>query len=114
MNIEVRSRDVAMAEDICAQAAFKMEVVLSRFQDRIASIKVGLSDENGPRGGVDKTCRVRVQGRDAWSVIVSAEDADPYALIERAGDRVGQAVGRVIARDRRHDKKSSLRRRLPD
>ncbi|MFT3768407.1 MAG: HPF/RaiA family ribosome-associated protein [Minicystis sp.] len=104
MQIEVRSRDAEMPEEIRAHAAGKLQLALARFGDRIASIKISLADVNGPKGGVDKTCRVLVHGREAWSVVVSEQDADPYALIERAGDRVGQAVRRTIIRRREHEK----------
>jgi ribosomal subunit interface protein len=109
MNIEIRSRDATLSAEVREHAASKMQTALDRFTPSIAQVTVGLEDANGPKGGVDKTCRIMVRGKAAWSVIVSDVDADPYTAIDRAGDRVGQAVSRVMERNRSHEK-ATLRR----
>ena len=38
----------------------RLRFALDRFGDRIARVFVFLHDRNGPRGGIDKICRVLV------------------------------------------------------
>lgn len=100
MNIEVRGKDIELPVGFRAFVARKIDLALGRFSDRIAEVRVGIADVNGPRGGVDKTCRVEVRGARSWEVIVTAADADMYTVVHQAGDRVNRAVSKAIAKSR--------------
>jgi ribosomal subunit interface protein len=100
MNIEVRGKDIELPAEFRAYVARKIDTALGRFGDRIAEVRVGIADVNAPRGGADKTCRVEVRGARAWEVIVTAADANLYTAVHQAGDRVGRAVSRALARSR--------------
>lgn len=106
MHIEVRSRDAEMSVEMREMTAEKMKHALARFRDHITSVKVAVSDANGPKGGVDKMCRVVVRGREAWSIVVSDEAADLRALADLASARAAESVRRVLARRRSHEKVS--------
>ena len=73
---------------------------LSRFSGQVKQVQVRLGAENGPKGGVDKTCRVHVRLFGLPSVIVEQADADLHAAIDRSADRVGQTVARKLGRAR--------------
>ncbi len=59
-----------------------------------------LSDENGPRGGEDKRCRVRVGVDGPQDVVVEDVESDLYIAIDRAADRAGRVVARRLERQR--------------
>ncbi len=63
--------------------------MLTRHTERVV---VRPGDENGPQGGVDKFCRVRVYLFDAPVAVVEDIGLNLYAVIDRATDRVGRAV----------------------
>jgi putative sigma-54 modulation protein len=74
----------------------RLGFALGRFAGRVTSVWVRLEDLNGPRGGVDKQCRVEVRGTPRWRVVVVDSDADLYATVDRAADRVRRTVARMI------------------
>lgn len=80
-----------------ALAKRRLEFALGRFADRVRSTSVRLTDLNGPRGGLDKQCRVLV--RLAWPkrlIVVEEVDADGPAAISHAAARVARAVSRAV------------------
>lgn len=63
-------------------------------------LAVSLSDINGPRGGVDKRCRIQVQLGAGREVIIEDTEDDLYAAINRAAERADRAIVRQIQRKR--------------
>jgi len=77
-----------------------LRFVLTRHSDRIQRVVVRLGDENGPRGGVDRFCRIQVHLLDAPVAVIDDLGADLYAVIDRAADRVGRVVVKHLDRSR--------------
>lgn len=57
MRITVR----ASSRWLTRRARRRFAFALRRFEDRVRSLVVRVTDVNGPRGGIDKRCRVTVQ-----------------------------------------------------
>jgi putative sigma-54 modulation protein len=76
----------------------RLEFVLTRRNQRIARVTVRLGDANGPRGGIDKYCRIRVHLVAAPAAMVEEVGDDLYAAIDRAAERVGRSVGKRLDR----------------
>ena len=85
----------------------RMTKALARFSDRISSVNVALVDENGPRGGIDKLCRVSVVMPRLGQVSASAKHENPWAAVTEATDR----VRRMILTKLKRPKTLQLRRR---
>jgi ribosomal subunit interface protein len=100
MNIEVRGTAMAITVALREHATRRLLFALSRFAPRLRRIEVRLDDINGPRGGVDKRCRVAIGVRAGAALVVEQVDSDMYAAIARAADRAGRAVDRSLARGR--------------
>lgn len=79
---------------------------LSRFASRIDHVSVVVDDINGPRGGVDQSCRVSVKLGRLGTVTVTTTDAEVGPTLARAADRVGRAVARRIEKDQQIDRRS--------
>jgi len=71
---------------------------VSRFCDRVQKIVVFLRDHNGPRGGIDKVCRILVKTRGCGVVIASAIHSDWTAAVDQATARIGHLLSRQISR----------------
>ncbi len=69
---------------------------MSRFSSRIKNVKLVVADENGPRGGVDKCCRLSVALYHATDVVISDKDTDIVRCVSRVAERAGRAIARVI------------------
>jgi ribosome-associated translation inhibitor RaiA len=99
MRIEVRNTE-REEEGLGGYAARRTLFAVSRFSPRIDLVAVRLADTNGPRGGVDKECRIVVRLRPHGRLRVIERDASMHAAIARAADRLARAVAREIARRR--------------
>ena len=61
MNIIVRAKSVELDDQAKRFLVQQTESALERFADRIVAVDVFVSDENGPKGGHDKTAVFRVR-----------------------------------------------------
>ncbi len=84
----------ALAEHVRRRLGF----VLTRHSDRIKRVGVRVGDENGPRGGVDKFCRIQVYLLDAPVAVIEDVGVDLYAAIDSAAERVGRVVVKHLNR----------------
>jgi putative sigma-54 modulation protein len=84
--------DAAVRERIERRLSF----ALSRCGQQVVRVSVHLADVNGPRGGVDKQCRVTVELAGLGRVMIEDLDVSLNAAIDRAADRVGRAVRRRL------------------
>jgi hypothetical protein len=73
---------------------------LGKFGAAIERVSVRVRDINGPRGGIDKICRVKVVLSRLPSVVVEQRDAAKQAAIDAALARTEQAVRRSLQRER--------------
>lgn len=104
MSISIVDRDDLLDEELRPLAERRLLFALSRFDTRITSLELVVSDENGPRGGVDKLARVSVRLSRASDVVVSEQDSDLARCVTRVADKAGRAVARAIERTRKFDR----------
>lgn len=78
---------------------------LSRLSQHVREVEVQLHDLNGPRGGIDKRCRVMVHLERGPAVIVEDVDSELDDLIDRSIARAARSAHKRIAL-------GTLRRRL--
>jgi ribosome hibernation promoting factor len=90
----------------------RLHFALGRFGPAIDHVRVRVGDVNGPRGGVDKHCRIVVKLRASGSnpIAVDDNDEDLYAALVRASNRAGRTVARAV--ERRQGKRGYQRRRM--
>ena len=85
-----------------ALARKRLEFALGRFAGGVRSLRVRLTDVNGPRGGPDKKCLIAVRlTRPGRVIVIEDVDADHAVVIGRAAERASRAVSRALqsARD---------------
>ncbi len=71
---------------------------MGRFAPRIAGVSVRLEDRNGPKGGVDKACRISVDLGGAGVVLAEDVDTVMEAAVGRAAECAGRSVARALER----------------
>lgn len=101
MKIDVRGRHIEVSDALYTQAERRLRFALGRFGSRVLQATVLVSDANGPRGGIDKHCRITVTLSSARQVMVEVMDADLSSAVDRAAGRSGRAVAREL--ERQHD-----------
>ena len=105
MQIAIQARGVEITADLRDHVDRRVRFAFDWASYAIANVDVVLSDINGPRGGNDKRCRIRVIGNEALDLVVEDTQADLHVAVDRAADRAGRTLARRLARQRqyRHD-----------
>ncbi|MCG8449278.1 MAG: HPF/RaiA family ribosome-associated protein [Pirellulales bacterium] len=108
MSLSVVDRNGMLTDELRELLARRLSYALSRFESRIRRKTVVFDDANGPRGGVDKQCRVTVKLDRTGDVVIREQDADISKCITRAAERIGRAVARAIERAQHTYRKKPL------
>ena len=92
MEISIIGRGIDVDSALYAYVKGRIYFTLSRFSSRVERVSVVLSDENGPNGGMRKTCCFRVQLLELPAVLTEQADFDVCTAFDRAADCVGRTV----------------------
>ncbi len=104
MRISIVDRSDQLEPSLREFAERRVRFALSRFGTRIRHITLVITDENGPRGGIDKQCRMAIKLRRLPDVVVTCDDVSLEACLARTAERAGRAVARVTERIRSLDR----------
>ncbi len=108
MNVQVSTHHFEEAEDIRRHAERRVAFALGRFGNRISRIRVRIADVNGPKGGVDARCSLRVHVPHQTPIVITETAIDPGWAVELATERAARAVDRRLGR-RGSRRRSTLR-----
>jgi len=100
MHMTIQTNGFQMTSALRAYTEQRLATALGWARHHMRRLAVSLSDINGPRGGVDKRCRIQVQLGGGREVIVDDVDANLYAAIDRAVDRADRTVVKMVERTR--------------
>lgn len=98
MRIDIKSSGFPLTKALVDYAERRLRFALTRHSDRITRIALLMGDSNGPRGGNDKFCRIRVLLKNAPGLLIEDNGSELYAVIDRAVERAGQNVAKRIDR----------------
>ncbi len=107
MAISIVDRAGLLSADLREFAERRLLFALSRFDDRIHRISVVFADANGPRGGIDKSCRITIKLRRGNELTVTDQDPDVATCVARAAERIGRSVARAVERTQQFDRNPS-------
>ena len=96
----VRVTGVALSDDDHEEIRRKLGLRLGKFAWSIERVTVRARDTNGPRGGVDQECTIKVVLSGLPSVVVRRRHAELHVAIDDALHAVEQAVLRSVRRRR--------------
>jgi ribosome-associated translation inhibitor RaiA len=105
MQILIHTNGLKMTDALDQYIHSRIGFALSRFNGLIRKIVVSVVDENGPKGGVDKSCTVRIRTDQRSELIVKDTEADVYVAIGRALARSKQALTRHVKRSQVFNRK---------
>ncbi|MDF0652463.1 MAG: hypothetical protein P0121_13450 [Nitrospira sp.] len=90
----------------------KLGMKLGKFANSIERISVRVEDVNGPRGGIDQVCRIKVVLSGLPSVVYEAQDEFLDTAIGSALVGTERAVRRSLNRRRKQPIKAGTRSRI--
>ncbi|MCA9710272.1 MAG: ribosome-associated translation inhibitor RaiA [Myxococcales bacterium] len=102
MELEIRGRNLSLSEPLEHLVEHRLDAALGRFAEEIRRVDVKLADLHGPRGGVDKRCRVEVILEHGGSVRAESTEEHLRDAIDLAAHRVGRRLGRRLDRGASH------------
>jgi ribosome-associated translation inhibitor RaiA len=94
MRYELRAPKVSLTAGMRSVIDTRLRRALGRFRDWIRDVEVVVTDVNGPRGGVDKQCRVIVRTGDGKQVVGSERHATLEGAVSRAVERAAKGTRR--------------------
>jgi putative sigma-54 modulation protein len=94
MNLRLATRGIELTADLNDYIKRRVHFAMGRFAGKIKSVSIRLVDVNGPRGGIDKCCDIRVNVGLRREVIVREQQASIHAAIAFAVERADRAVQR--------------------
>ena len=100
MLFEVSNRQADMNEDVSRRAKRLLKFSLSRFKGAVSRVKVMLCDINGPKGGVDKRCRITAKFRAAGLVVAQSSGVNYIEALNSCLEKLERAIRREIDRRR--------------
>lgn len=106
MQIDIQARTFKLTEGLRYHADRRLRSALAAVAGRIRRIVVRLTDDNGPKGGIDKRCQIRATVAGTRPIVIEQHDANLYDAIDRAADRAGRTITQRVAR-------TASRRRFP-
>lgn len=98
----VRGAHSATTEGLHEYVQHRLSFALRRFVHRVRHVTVRLTDENGPRRGVDSRCSITADLVDGGQLFVEATAAWPYAAITLAAGRLSETLRRHVDRSAVH------------
>jgi hypothetical protein len=105
----IRVDGVTLDDDDRAYIRRRLGEKLGKYADAIERVTVRVSDVNGPRGGVDILCRIKVVLSGLPSVVVEHQAALLKPALTRSLAGVERAVRRTLQRRRTRPIKSAAR-----
>ncbi len=111
MKIDIQCRGFSLTHAISAHVHKRVGFALGRGIRRLRRVQVTLSDVNGPRGGIDKRCKIEARLDGLAPVMIEDIQSDLYVAIDRAATRTARTVLRRLELDN-HKRRAQDRGRL--
>jgi len=100
MKFNLNLRDVDKDPDIEDYVNKRLSFALARAEHVINDIHVTIADINGPKGGLDKQCRILLTSDLVEPVVVSERQSTLRAAIDRGVSRASHSLMRRLKRRR--------------
>ena len=102
MQIELQARGFDLTQSLRDYTTKRLAQTLSPIRDDIKKVVVRISDDNGPRHGIDKRCMVRVALRGRKDIVVEDVNGDMYTAIGHAFVRAARSAKRLLRYRHQH------------
>lgn len=100
MNLILKSHGFAISESLRQYVERRINFALDRCEQRLGDVVVDLGDLNGPKGGVDKVCRISAEVTGLRTVNVHVCAANFAAAVDQGCRRLGYRLQQLLRRTR--------------
>ncbi len=96
MKVHIYSNDFELTEAMRNFIDNKLQTTFSRLHHVIQHVDIRMADENGPKGGPDKSCIICIKTNEFPDIIIKDIETDAYAAISRAISRAKRTLARRL------------------
>jgi ribosomal subunit interface protein len=100
MKVDVRAVNFQMSPTLGQHAEHRLQTALDRYEHRLGSVHLRLTDDHGKRHGTTMHCCVEAAIRGVGRVIVEQDAPNLFEAIDRAAGRLKRSVRRSLNRRR--------------
>jgi|GEM_PF-1006223 len=98
MKIVLNDKLRLLSDEASLRSESRITASFAKFSNNVKAIELTTRDINGPRGGIDKECRVLVKLKRMQDIVVTVQDESLSKAIPSAINRAARSVGRAIER----------------
>ncbi len=98
MLIAIRDTGIGLSAEGRAYAIDRVDRALGAVREHVRKVFIYLTDLNGPRGGVDKLCRIAVTLDAGRPVVVTTNAGSVTGVVDVAADKAAEMVQREVHR----------------
>lgn len=99
--LRVRVAGVDLADEDKQELRARLGRKLRRYAPHVTTVSVRVEDVNGPRGGIDTVCRIKLSVAGRGHVVVEERAVDAKTAVAKASSRAGTALSRMLDREGR-------------
>lgn len=100
MKVEIRAHGLELTPGLLTHAERRLQFGLDWARYEVNQVKLRFSDINGPRGGHDKRCQIRIPLSGMRDVVIEDTADDIRVAIDRAIERAARTLERRLSRRR--------------
>jgi putative sigma-54 modulation protein len=108
MEVRIVAPQTAISANTHRQTMESLSYALDRLQHAIREVRVTLRDENGPKGGADKVCLLRLRMVPRGVVVVSKKATEILGAVALAAESAKLAVSRRLERRPQRARRSAF------
>ncbi len=102
MLIKIHARGFALPDDVKQHTDAKVRLVLGLYFDKIRRVDVFLTDVNGPKGGEDMVCKMKVEANGHSSIVVQKKAVNIREAIDICAHGIKRSAARRFDRITEH------------
>ena len=100
MKVEIRTHGLKLTDELRAHVEKRLRFGLNWARDEVDKVLIRFTDINGPRGGDDKRCQVRIPLSGMRDVVIEDTAEDLRVAIDSATERASRTLERRLSRRR--------------
>jgi putative sigma-54 modulation protein len=100
MQVDLRANGIELSESLREHTLRCLSFGLDWANKDVDRVVITLSDTNGPRGGNDKRCQLRIPLPRMRDVVIEEIASDLQVAITRSVDRAARSLERRLSRQR--------------
>ncbi len=100
MKVEIRAHGLELTQGLRTHAEKRLHFGLDWSGHEVRKVMLRFTDINGPRGGSDKRCQLRIPLPGMRDIVIEDTAEDIHIAIDRAIDRAARTLERRLSRRR--------------